>query len=86
MRWRFIVIGLLLAVVLTGCREGDRRPWVICNRIYEQCREKVPPLTQTQCVEQLSTAPAPVLEYLLLCTRERQCPGVGVECFKTLKP
>lgn len=75
---------MLLACTLAGCRKGDRRPWVICDRIYEQCREKVPPLSQRECEAELKSAPPQVLDHLLLCTRERECPGIGVECFKAV--
>lgn len=83
---RIIAAWLLIccATALPGCSKEDRRPWVICYRVYEQCRLKVHAMSQAQCEAWLKPAPDPALQKLLLCTRERGCPGMDVECFKEI--
>ena len=84
---RIIIACLLLGAVLTlpGCSKGDRRPWVICYRVYQQCRLKVHAMSQARCEAWLKPQPSPALDKLVLCTRERGCPGMHVECLKELE-
>jgi len=83
---RIIAVVLLLccAPAMPGCSKGDRRPWVICYRVYDQCRLTVHAMSQAQCEAWLKSAPGPALDKLVLCTRERGCPGMNVECFKEI--
>jgi hypothetical protein len=78
---RSIVLSLLLAMAgLVGCRGGDRRPWTICYRVYDQCGERIGALTRGQCETTLAQKPPHVLAALIACVRVQPCPGIVRSC------
>jgi hypothetical protein len=75
-RWAAVSALLLVA----GCDRGDVRPWMICYRIYDQCKEVLGALTQPQC-ELLMAHKAPgAVEALVDCVRDNPCPGIARRC------
>ncbi len=82
-RGAWAALGLLCALAGAGmgCEgRAERRPWVVCYRIYEQCKERVGGLTRRQCEELLAARDAADLERVVACTRDRACPGIADSC------
>jgi hypothetical protein len=88
---RAAALALLEASLLTATVGCDPDPgthaWMVCYRIYEQCREpsdeRLGDLTQPQCEAFVALKPASLLERMVDCVRDHECPGVAKWCVAT---
>jgi hypothetical protein len=78
MRWAAASALFLLPAI--GCDRGDVRPWMICYRIYDQCKEALGPLTQAECEGLMAHKPPAAIEAAVDCVRDNPCPGIARRC------
>jgi hypothetical protein len=77
-----LLSGSLLAI---GCQGGDRRPWAICHRIYDQCRSAIGALTQAECEAAIARRPPAEIATLFDCVRDNFCEKFGATCKQPIR-
>jgi hypothetical protein len=82
-RWSLAFAALTL---VTGCARRDVRPWMVCYRIYDQCKERIGALAQSHCEVLVAKQPPAVVDALVDCVRDRPCPGIARVCVKAHAP
>jgi len=83
MRWTMTLAVLLELLCVDGCSgQRDRRPWMICYRIYEQCDWVVGAMTQDQCEAFIAAKPSAAIDAILECVRDHYCEKFGPVCLK----
>jgi hypothetical protein len=79
---RRLIFALLLSLCSFGWSCGDKRPWMICYRIYEQCDWVINTMTQAQCEAFIAAKPSAEIDAVLDCIRDNFCEKFGPECLK----
>ena len=77
MRW---FLAALAVVLVVGCERRDVRPWMVCYRIYDQCKERIGALAQPHCEALVARQPPAVVAALVDCVRDRPCPNIARAC------
>lgn len=78
-------VAALAALVVAGCHAGDRRPWAICHRIYDQCRSAIGALDQAGCERELARRPPAEVGRLFECVRDNFCETFGAVCRQPIR-
>jgi len=65
---------------VVGCERRDVRPWMVCYRIYDQCKERIGALAQPHCEALVARQPPAVVAALVDCVRDRPCPNIARAC------
>jgi len=71
---------------VAGCARRDVRPWMVCYRIYDQCKERIGALQQSHCEALVARQAPAVVEALVSCVRDHPCPGIAQACVNARAP